>query len=151
MAHAQSFPEEVKLRVIVDGKRVAFEDQGPVVLNRRVYVPMRGVLERLGATVSYDRDSRSITATGNGRSVTLPIDGAKGVVDGRAMRLAERPIVMNDRVLIPLRLLSEALGARVDWRAADMTVTITPGEPIEEFATSGTCATPMRVGIKLRL
>ncbi|MGV3615439.1 MAG: copper amine oxidase N-terminal domain-containing protein [Fimbriimonas sp.] len=147
IAHAQETPVEVKARVIVDGKVVGFEGQGPVALDRRLYVPMRGVLERIGATVTYDAASRTVTASANERSITLPLEGSQGVVDGRSMRFAERPIVMNDRVLVPLRLLSEALGASVEWSAKDMTVKITrgTGEPIDEFVTEGTCARPMQV------
>jgi hypothetical protein len=143
-ASAQTTPVEVKARVIVDGKVVGFEGQGPIAMERRLYVPMRGVLEKIGATVTYDKESRTVTASGNSRSITLPLEGSQGVVDGRSMRFAERPIVMNDRVLVPLRLLSEALGAQVDWDAATMTVKITSGTPeIEEILTVGTCYRPM--------
>lgn len=144
VASAQTTPVEVKARVIVDGKTVGFEGQGPVALERRLYVPMRGVLEKIGATVSYDAVSRTVTASSGARSITLPLEGSQGVVDGRSMRFAERPIVMNDRVLVPLRLLSEALGATVDWDAGKMEVKITSGTPeIEEILTVGTCARPL--------
>lgn len=150
VASAQTTPVDVKAKIIVDGKVVGFDGQGPVALERRLYVPMRGVLEKIGATVSYDSASRTVTATGNGRSITLPLEGSQGTVGGRSMRFAERPIVMNDRVLVPLRLLSEALGAQVDWDAEKMTVKITPGAPdpepakIDEFTTEGTCAHPIK-------
>lgn len=145
VASAQTSPVEVKARVIIDGKVVGFEGQGPIAMERRLYVPMRGVLEKIGATVTYDKESRTVTASGNSRTITLPLEGSQGVVDGRSMRFAERPIVMNDRVLVPLRLLSEALGAQVDWDAATMTVKITSGTPeIEEILTVGTCARSIR-------
>lgn len=146
VAAAQTTPVEVKAKVIVDGKVVGFEGQGPVAMERRLYVPMRGVLEKIGASVTYDSASRTVTASGNGRSITLPLEGSQGVVDGRSMRFAERPIVMNDRVLVPLRLLSEALGASVDWDAGKMTVNITRGtaQPeIDELVSEGSCARPL--------
>ena len=152
LAAAQSQPEEVRLKVVVNGQAVKFEGQGPVVLERRVYVPMRGVLERIGAEVTYDASQRSVTASGNGRTISLPLDRPTARIDGRAMRLAERPIVMNDRLLVPLRLLSEALGAQVEWSAEDMTVRVTaPEAKHREIVTNGACWTPLKIGHRGRM
>lgn len=125
LAAAQTVdPVPVKLNVFVDGKRVSFPEQGPVVVGQRVYVPARGVFERMGATVAYNRSRRVVTATTALRTIDLPLDSPRGRVDGRAMRLAERPVVMNDHLLVPLRLLSESLCANVEWDAERMTVRI---------------------------
>ena len=47
------------------------------------------------------------------------------VVNGKEVSPDVPPIIANDRVLVPVRWVSEALGARVDWENATRTVTVT--------------------------
>lgn len=115
------------IKVLVDGDPVAFPDQGPVMRGSRVLVPLRGVFEKMGATVNWDRAKNTVTATGNGRTIVLPLGGTSATVDGKSMTLDQPAMVMRGRALVPLRFLSESLGATVDWRATDMTVTIRSG------------------------
>ena len=63
--------------VIVNGQTVAF-DQPPVERGGRVFVPLRGVFERLGASVVYDNGV--INATGNGRTISLHIGSTAATV-----------------------------------------------------------------------
>ncbi len=54
------------------------------------------------------------------------------VVNGREISPDVPPIIANDRVLVPIRWVSEALGAVVNWDEATRTVTVT--EPDEGSA-----------------
>src|SRR5579864_4319232 len=65
--------------VVVNGQQVGF-DQPPIERSGRVFVPLRGVFERLGASVVYDNGV--INATGNGRTVQLHIGSSVALVDG---------------------------------------------------------------------
>ena len=56
--------------IVVNGATVSF-DQPPIERSGRVFVPLRGVFERLGATVVYDNGL--INATGNERNLSLKI------------------------------------------------------------------------------
>ncbi len=60
--------------VVVNGQTVQF-DQPPVVQGGRVFVPLRGVFERLGASVVYDNGV--INATGAGHQVQVRIGSHK--------------------------------------------------------------------------
>jgi hypothetical protein len=115
------------VKVVVDGEAVNFPDQGPVMRGNRVLVPLRGVFEKMGATVNWNRANNTVTANGNGRSIVLPLGGGAATVEGKQVALDQPPIVLRGRALVPLRFLSESLGATVDWRASDMTVTIKSG------------------------
>ncbi|MCL1787966.1 MAG: copper amine oxidase N-terminal domain-containing protein, partial [Defluviitaleaceae bacterium] len=46
------------VRVTIDGEAVIFAEQPPVIVDGRVLVPVRGVFEELGFTVSWNRDTR---------------------------------------------------------------------------------------------
>lgn len=109
------------ITVVVNGEQVGF-DQPPLERSGRVFVPLRGVFERLGASVVYDNGV--INATGRGHTVSLHIGSTNAIVDGSQQFLDVAPFLVGSRTLIPLRFVSQALGASVDWAANTNTVTI---------------------------
>ena len=119
-AHAQN------VRIFVNGTEMHF-DQPPIERNNRVFVPLRGVFERLGATVVYY--SGQINATGNGRSVHLTIGSTAALVNGNPVTIDVAPYVIGGRTLVPLRFISQSLGATVDYNYSTQVVTvISPGQ-----------------------
>ncbi|MDO4281818.1 MAG: copper amine oxidase N-terminal domain-containing protein, partial [Peptococcaceae bacterium] len=50
------------------------------------------------------------------------------IVDGQTLDLDQAPIIQNDRTLVPMRAIFEALGASVQWNGADRTITSTKGD-----------------------
>jgi hypothetical protein len=107
--------------IIVNGQQVAF-DQPPIERSGRVFVPLRGVFERLGATVVYDNGV--INATGSGHSISLHIGSTVAIVDNNQQTLDVAPFLVGARTLVPLRFISQALGAYVDYNGNTQTVTI---------------------------
>jgi len=87
----------------------------PPALERagRVFVPLRGVFERMGATVVYDNGQ--INATGRGHNVSLTIGSNQAVVDGQTQMLDVAPFIIGASTYVPLRFLSQSLGAQVNW------------------------------------
>ena len=114
------------ITVVVNGEQVGF-DQPPVERSGRVFVPLRGVFERLGASVVYDNGV--INATGRGHIVSLHIGSSTAIVDGSQQVLDVAPFLVGSRTLIPLRFVSQALGANVDWAENTNTVTISLAGP----------------------
>jgi hypothetical protein len=111
-APAQWGPEPSPLAVVVNGSVVTF-DQPPVVRSGRVFVPLRGVFERLGASVVYANGD--IDAQGNGRSVHLHIGSKQAVVSGQTVTMDVAPFLIGARTLVPLRFVAQSLGAGVQW------------------------------------
>jgi hypothetical protein len=112
------------VKVFVDGSPVYF-DQAPVMANGRVLVPLRGVFERLGATVTWDPTSQTVLAQSGATSVSLRIGSSQAFVNGQAQFLDVPAMLVGGRTLVPLRFVSQALGAGVTWDAATSTVQIT--------------------------
>lgn len=110
--------------VVLNGQPVQF-DQPPVVQAGRVFVPLRGVFERLGASVVYSNGQ--INATAHGTSVSLTIGSLQATVGGRQETLDVAPFLVGERTLVPLRFVASALGASVNWNDSTSTVTITGG------------------------
>jgi hypothetical protein len=110
------------VEVVVNGGQMQF-NQPPVERDGRVFVPLRGVFERLGASVVYDNGT--INATGNGRNVSLQIGSTQATVNGQPQILDVAPFIVGSTTLVPLRFIAQALGASVDWNNDTSTVTIT--------------------------
>lgn len=123
-SHAQA-----PINVTVDGDLVAFGAQRPVEQFGSVLVPLRGVFEKLGATVAYDGGSKSILAVRGPTTVTLKLGSRDAQVNNMPRTLSVPAQAVNGTTLVPLRFVSEALGAQVKWQAASRTVivTTTPG------------------------
>jgi hypothetical protein len=120
LSHAQS------VTVVVNGQPVAFT-QPPIERTGRVFVPLRGVFEHLGASVVYANGQ--INATGSGRTISLTIGSTQATVGGHPELLDVAPFVVSDTTYVPLRFVSQALGASVNWNDSTSTVTINAAGP----------------------
>lgn len=105
----------------------------PQVVNGRVLIPSRGVLEQMGAYVGWDAATRAVIAQRGDKDVSLPIGSRTATVNGQLVTLDVPAMIISGTTMVPLRFLSEALGAGVVWDNATRTVAIT---------TAGTTPTP---------
>lgn len=114
--------------VTVNGEPVVFSGVGPQQVNGRVLVPLRGVLEKLGAYVGWDQATRTVTATKSGTDITLHLGDPHASVNGRDVMLDVPPQEYRGSTMVPLRFVGEALGADVKWNSATYTVNITTSD-----------------------
>lgn len=108
----------------LNGSRIQF-DQPPVMQGGRVLVPLRGIFENLGADVLYNPSNRTIKATGDGQTVELTLGQRQAFINGRQVYLDVPADTIGGRTMVPLRFVSEAMGADVKWQSASRTVAIT--------------------------
>ncbi len=94
----------------------------PLIQNGRVFVPLRGVFENLGARVNYANGR--IDATGNGREIALEIGSTQATVNGQSETIDVAPFIVGASTYVPLRFVSQALGAGVQWDNTDRVVEI---------------------------
>ena len=120
-ASALPAPASAAVTIVVNGATVSF-DQPPIERSGRVFVPLRGVFERLGASVVYDNGV--INATGNGRNVSLKIGQNLATINGETYSSDVAPFLVGARTMVPLRFISEALGATVNYDSGSQTVSI---------------------------
>ena len=116
-------PQNDVIKVFVNGNRVRF-DADPVLRNDTTLVGFRAILEALGAEVSWDGETKTVTAIGNGVTITLKINSTKADVNGQSYDLLAAPEIINDSTLVPVRFLSEQLGMKVDWDGETKTINI---------------------------
>jgi spore germination protein len=115
------------VNVFVNGEKIAFPDVQPVVADGRVLVPVRFVVENpaFGSVVSYDWRTKKVTIKRGDTTVECWLNSQKVLVNGSSHTLDVAPIAKNGRTLVPLRFLSETLGADVEWDGTTGSVLIT--------------------------
>ena len=110
------------LTVTVNGQAVNFSPP-PIERAGRVFVPLRGVFERLGASVVYANGT--INAQGNGHAISLKIGSTQATIDGQAKFVDVAPFVVGASTYVPLRFVSQALGAGVNFDSSNQIVALT--------------------------
>ena len=91
-------------------------------------VPVRGVLEKMGATVQWNQNNQSVRVMLGSNNVELCVGSNAAVVNGVNKTMQYAAEITNDRTYIPLRFVSESLGAQVAWDESTYTVQISSGQ-----------------------
>lgn len=86
-----------------------------LVKNGEVLVPLRSMFEAMGATVTYDPAAKSFTVQKSGESIQLTIGKKSAIINGETRPLDQGPIVYRGVALVPIRVISETMGAYVQW------------------------------------
>jgi len=125
---AQAAPAPGPIRVTIDGAAVTL-DQAPQMVGGRVMVPYRVIAQRLGARVSWDASTRSVTVTKGADVMRLTVGQTTAVRGGRNVTLEAAPMLVGGSVFVPLRFLGEGLDTRVHWDGAARTVSLRSTPP----------------------
>ncbi len=113
--------EEIK--VYIDGDQY-LPQQSFYSLRYNTLAPMREFFEKLGATVEWDEESRTVVARVKGDMLTINIDTKNIEFNGRLLEQKVQPQVINDSTYVPLRLIAESFGYEVDWNNVDKIITL---------------------------
>jgi hypothetical protein len=113
---------EAQVAITINGSAVNVSP-GPIIQDGRVFVPLRGVFENLGASVVYD--DGQINAQGGQNTISLHIGSSQADVNGQPQTLDVAPFIVGASTYVPLRFISQALGANVSWDESDHLVAIT--------------------------
>ncbi len=112
-----------EVTVTVDAKKVNFPDGKPLLEESRVLIPVRFVSEALGAKVDYK--NRTVLIKQSAKSISMKVNTSIVTSGDKRIFLDVPARLQKGRVYVPLRFVSEALGANVDWNSKKYLVTIT--------------------------
>jgi hypothetical protein len=111
------------LTVKVNGQ-VVTQGVATVVYNGRMLIPLQGILDGLGAKVDWLPDSQEAIISGDSHTITLKVGASTAVVDGKEIVMDTPARIIGGRILVPLRFLSENMGAKVIWVDSTNTVEV---------------------------
>lgn len=101
-------------------------DVPPVIKSGRTLVPVRVISEALGADVNWDSTLQEITITKNDKVIKLMINNKQVLQNGQKLTDLDVPAqIVSGRTVVPVRFVSEALGAEVGWDDKTQTVSVT--------------------------
>jgi len=119
------------IRVTLNGQQLDF-DVPPALDNGRVLVPLRKIFEALDVEVRWDSATKTVTATKYDTTIELTIGKKCAYKNGTAVTLDVPAKLIKGRTLVPIRFVSEALGAQVSWENQTHTVEISDQTPYHE-------------------
>ncbi len=108
-------------QVFVDGSQLKVSTASEY---NTTLVPLRSIFQALGATVGWDASTQTVTATKAQTSVKLQIGSRTAYVNGQAVTLQVPGKIIQGNTMVPLRFVSEALGASVEWDGTTQTINI---------------------------
>ena len=116
--------------ILLNNSPLAFPVE-PFIAEGTTFVPMRVIFEALGASVSWNGATRTVSSKKGGTEINLTIGSTTVYKNGQSTTLAAAPVIVNDYTMVPLRFVSESMGCDVDWNGQTKTVTITTGGALE--------------------
>lgn len=96
----------------------------PYIINDTTLVPLRVVSEGFGAEVSWNEETESVTVKSDDKTIIIKIGSNTAEVNGEECKLVAAAEIKDDTAMVPIRFISEALGANVKWEQSSMRVTI---------------------------
>lgn len=112
------------ITIMVDIEKVDFEDQGPIIKEGRTLVPIRSVFEQMGAKVQWNDEEKSVTVDDGENAVLITIGSDIMLKGGSEITIDVPAEILNDRTLLPLRAIAEALDWHVFWGDTSRTVSL---------------------------
>ena len=87
----------------------------PIIINNRTFVPVRFISESLGGEVLWNGETKEIEISCGAKNIKMTVGSSTMVADGAEVTLDAAPVIRENRTLLPLRALVEALGKQVFW------------------------------------
>jgi Copper amine oxidase N-terminal domain len=86
-----------------------------LVRGETILVPLRSLFEQLGGTVSYDPATKTVDVSKPGSDIKVTVGKPEVEINGETRPLDVPPEIYRSAVVVPVRVISEGLGAYVQW------------------------------------
>jgi cell wall-associated NlpC family hydrolase len=115
VAPVTAAPNDISVRV--NNNIVSFPVAAPFIdqSSGRTFVPIRFVAEQLGAKVDWNGGKQQVTVLQGDKNISLVINQPQAIVNGNTITFDSSAEIQDNRTFVPLRFLSETLGAKVNW------------------------------------
>lgn len=103
-----------QIKLVIDGNTVA-SDVAPVVISGTTLVPVRVVTETLGADVDWNSNTKQATIKTAAYTIVFTVGSKSYTVNGTTKTLLAAPQIIDSRTMVPIRAISESIGAAVSY------------------------------------
>ena len=112
--HVYSKPDELKQNRVL----------AALVRGGTILIPLRSMFEQMGATVSYDPATKTADVSKPGSDVKVTVGKSEVVINGESRPLDVPPEMYKGSIVVPVRVISEGMGAYVQWVPEKKTVVV---------------------------
>ncbi len=109
--------------VEIDGRQLQ-TDTPAQIIDGRTMVPMRAIFEALGAGISWDAETKTVTAVNDAHNISLEVGAYYLVKDGQKIELSVPAQIIDGRTLVPARAVAESFDCSVLWESEAKNVKI---------------------------
>ena len=118
---------ESPVAITVNGAAIEFtaETGAPFIDNGNTLVPFRVTIEKIGAEVEWNAETRTAIAKKGDITVEAPIGENHVLSNGEKIEISTAAVIQDGKTYLPIRVVVEALGGEVEWNGETRTVEIT--------------------------
>jgi inhibitor of cysteine peptidase len=127
---------EKNISIFVDGEQLPFPDQQPFIdQHHRTLVPVRFFAQALGASVEWQALQKQVLIRTSDKTLSLKVGEAEVLIHpDRIERMDSVAVLVNNRLLVPLRHISNYLDCQVSWdESSRIAHVFTQGQSKEEI------------------
>ena len=99
----------------INGDNILFTDQRPIMLDGRVFVPLRDICENINAQIKWNAKTNTVTIQRNDRRIAFQVSNKKMTWRSQYedsphdVDMDVNPIIKNGRIMLPIRYLMKYL------------------------------------------
>ena len=118
--------KEVKIEI--DGKEMVPKDMPAVIIDGRTMLPMRQIAQKLGCEVNWNEAAQQIYVMRGSDIIVFTVNSKAGYENGKEFTMDVPATIVNDRTMLPVRALADALHLNIKWDDPNRTVIINSGD-----------------------
>ena len=136
-----------EVKISIDGKAMVPKDMPAVIIDGRTMLPMRQIAQELGCEVTWNEAAKQIYVMRGSDIIVFTVDSKAGYENGKEFTMDVPATIVNDRTMLPVRALADALHLNIKWDDPNRTVIINsddtdakeePTKPESGQTTAGT-------------
>ena len=120
--------KEVKIEI--DGKAMVPKDMPAVIIDGRTMLPMRQIAQELGCEVTWNEAAKQIYVMRGSDIIVFTVDSKTGYENGKEFTMDVPATIVNDRTMLPVRALADALHLNIKWDDPNRIVSIQSGDTV---------------------
>lgn len=134
-------PPSSSIKLTIDGTPITDPNLAPIKQGSVTMVPIRVITNYLKGDLTWNNPH--ITLTKGSKKLELSVGSKTASINSKQTTLEAAPFIKNGVTFVPVRIVAEALDAKVDWLQATQTValtstgTTTPSETSSPYAMIG--------------
>lgn len=112
--------ENKDISLNIDGKVIRFEEYLPLIVNGRLFLPLRSTLIMLGVPndnehIIWNAEKKTIAMIKDSTTIVIQINNHIAYINGTQIEIDEVPFIKDGRTYVPVRFVAEALNYDVAW------------------------------------